>query len=147
MQTLGLDQDTPREGRLHVSHFRSHFLATKTEDNAVLIVKKQLQGPSTFDFYWVSQKTTFSGNWSLSKVKNLRNPVITYNFFLYIGKRGEACLILCPLIHFEKIKEKCLGIASCEVIKEVSSHMYPGPGLHTKLECCDKNLNSRPPSP
>ena len=40
LQTLGLDQDTPHEGRLHVSHFRSYFLATKTEDNAVLIVKK-----------------------------------------------------------------------------------------------------------
>ena len=37
---IGQEQDTPREGCLHVSHFRSNFLATKTEDKAVLIVNK-----------------------------------------------------------------------------------------------------------
>ena len=68
LQTLGLDQDTPHEGRLHVSHFRSYFLATKTEDESVLIVNKQLQGSSTFDFSWVSQQATFTGNESLAKV-------------------------------------------------------------------------------
>ena len=65
---IGKEQDTPREGCLHVSHFRSYFLTTKTEDKAVLVVNKQLQGSSTFDFNWVSQKATFTGNLSLAKV-------------------------------------------------------------------------------
>ena len=38
LANIGKEQDTPREGCLHVSHFRSCFLTIKTEYNAVLIV-------------------------------------------------------------------------------------------------------------
>ena len=59
---IGKEQDTPREGCLHVSHFRSCFLTTKTDNVSVLNVNQQLQGSSTFEFYLAPQKATFTDN-------------------------------------------------------------------------------------
>ena len=43
------------------------FLITKTVDEAVLVVKKQLQGSSTFDFYWVPRKLLLLATEALQK--------------------------------------------------------------------------------
>ena len=79
---IGKEQDTPREGCLHVSHFRSYFLTTKTEDKAVLVDNKQLQGSSTFDFNWVFEKATFTGTLALQKYQSAKPSKNLFKFLI-----------------------------------------------------------------
>ena len=141
---IGKEQDTPREGCLHVSHFRSCFLTTKTDNVSVLNVNQQLQGSSTFEFYWAPQKATFTDNWSLAKVSirgTPQNPIIIQ---LLYDRR--AYLYECPYIYLE-ILNKWQEIASCDINLEVSEHMYPGSGLQTGIGCSYTGLKFYPPQP
>ena len=45
-------------------------------------------------------------------------------------------------MHLENIKDKCQGIASCNVKLEVSRHKFPGTGLQTGIGCSDTGLDS-----
>ena len=67
---IGKEQDTPREGCLHVSHFRSCFLTYKTDNVSVLNVNQQLQGSSTFEFYWAPKKLLLLTTEALQKYQS-----------------------------------------------------------------------------
>ena len=84
---IGSEQDTPREGCLHVSHFRIYFLINKTEDKAVLVVNKQIQGSSTFNFTGYP-KNYFYRQLKPCKSTNIRNQVKLFKIKLLYDRKG-----------------------------------------------------------
>ena len=64
------------------------FLITKTDDEAVLFVKKQLQGSSTFDFYWVSHKLLLLATEALQKYLYKEPSKKLFKILLLYDSRG-----------------------------------------------------------
>ena len=109
-------------------------MTTKTEDKAVLVDNKQLQGSSTFDFNWVFKKATFTGTLALQKYQSAKPSKNLFKFLIWKD------LFKCPKIHLRKVLDKWSGIDPCDMNLKVSGHMYPGSGLQTEIECSDSGL-------